>query len=235
MGSFIMKNNFFEKIKKSNFLQGIEKFLLGKGMAYGFIAAIIITIISSVSSILYTQNLYNGLKVNENDQMGANYILDARIDLLKIEQNHKNLLICDDTKASAAYLAQINSLKSGILLDLNKADPTFLHKKGREFLEDAKKLSDNYMKDLDHLISLVKMNSIASARRFSLTYVSSNYTQLDSVLNRMDNFKQDRNLQFYKTVIVIYQINLSIMIMILITTLTARVLLFVNRRKKTAV
>ena len=197
----------------------------------GFVFAIIISIISSISSIVFTLKMYNGLKLMyEQDLVGANYVQTARIILLNIENTQKTFLLNENGKDSAKIIENIYALKKNFYDLIMRADPLFSSRLGKIYFSDATASIEKYFQIIDRLIEANKNNRKKSIS-ISLNEANMAYKDLDAKLDRLDNIKQKKNLKFYSTAIIIFQTNLILIILILLISMIIRIYIY-NRQKK---
>jgi hypothetical protein len=199
---------------------------------FGFIFALTITVIGSLSSIYFTVNISNGIRnMYENDLAGANYIQSARIDLLNIENEQKIILLDENNASIEKNIGIMMSYKNQFNGHMKKAEPLFASKAGRKYFDDAMLSSDNYFKIIDEFLDDLKKDK-KKAVMLTLTEVNNISLELDQKLDRLDNYKQTKNLNSYSTVSIIFQTNLLIIVLILLISIIIRIYLFINQKKQ---
>lgn len=191
-----------------------------------------VTVIGSISSIYYTQNMYNGLKsMYENDVLGANYIQISRIALINIENSQKALLISEAQEDIEKHIENIKSFEKELTENIYQADPLFNGPKGKTNIIEAENSAKSYISIIEKIIDLHKSNQKKRAVSVSLFDANSAYSNLDQLLNRMDDYKQEKNLKFYSTSVFVYKVNLCISFFLLLGSVIIRII-FYNKQKK---
>jgi hypothetical protein len=212
------------------------KISLIEGITLFFIFTMGVTLISSISSIYYTQNLYNGLKsMYENDLLGANYIQISRIALINVENYQKTLLISETTKDIEKSVERIKYFEHELLGNIFQADPLFNTPNGKIYINEAEVSAKTYISIVDRIIALHKSRQKNSAVSVSMNDANTAYSKLDALLNRMDDYKQEKNIKFYSTSVTVYKINLVVIFILFVGSVIIRIIFYKNQKKKKCV
>lgn len=210
---------------------------LKNGITFGFIFALIVTIASSFSSIIYTQNLYNGLKtMYQKDILGANTVQKARYDLLSCDNCLKSIMLRSQLKQDVAQeLNQLSKSRASFLTNLDKADPLFKGRKSQELLNNTRATSAEYFKLVDLILTQLQSTPEFETEEISLNETEAVFQKAEALLRKMDNLKQNRNLSFYKTTLIVYQTNIAILGIVLALSIAVRVALYWKTIKTTKI
>jgi hypothetical protein len=220
-----MRKNKIKLIEKRNIIKKIDFF------TFGFIFALSVTIISSISSIYFTLHISNSLKnMYELDIAGAHFIQKALVNRLNSGNELKIILLDEKNESEQRKIDNIISYKNEFLKNMENAEPLFSSDTGKKYFKDAKISSEKYFKIIDALLSVIKDGKKETVLK-SLKSETKAGLDLDQKLERMDNLKQRKNLKFYSTLIIILQTNLLIIVSILLISIVVRILFFIKQKK----
>jgi len=209
-----------------------SRFSLIDGITLFFIFTMSVTLIGSISSIYYTQNVYNGLKsMYENDLLGANYIQISRIALVNIENSQKTLLISESGKDIEKNIQKIQYFEQELMGNIMRADPLFGSPKGKVYITEAAKSARAYITIIAKIIDLNSANQKKKALSISLNEANIASGKLDHLLDRMDDYKQEKNLKFYSTSVFVYKANLAISFLLLTGSVIIRIIFYRKQKK----
>ena len=220
------KKNNLKFVEKRNIIKKIDFF------TFGFIFAMSVTIISSITSIYYTLHILNALKnMYELDVVGANYTQKAIVNRLNIENELKTIILNDKNESIEKNIDNIKSFKNDFFDNMEKAEPLFTSDTGKKYFKDAKISADKYFKIIDAFLIDSSQDKKKSALK-SLKESSKVGKDLHQKLDGLDNFKQRKNLNFDSTIIIIFQTNLLIIVSILLISIIIRIVLYINQKKQ---
>jgi Four helix bundle sensory module for signal transduction len=208
------------------------------GASAGFITAIIIAIISSINTILFINRMQNDLQtMYEKDLIGQNNIQIARVNLIYLDREIKELILQKDYEAQNKSLDNINGYRQNILEHISIAEPTYTGR-NKQFFKEMKNTHDDYMKLLESNIYKIKelKNAKVAAEIINIdNEMKTNFVKLDNLLNRLDDIKQQKDIRIYKNIIVTNNITLIITILVLFGTIGVRFILYLIDKRKNQV
>jgi hypothetical protein len=167
----------------------------------------------------------------ENDLLGANYIQISRIALVNIENSQKTLLISESGKDIEKNIQKIQYFEQELMGNIMRADPLFGSPKGKVYITEAAKSARAYITIIAKIIDLNSANQKKKALSISLNEANIASGKLDHLLDRMDDYKQEKNLKFYSTSVFVYKANLAISFLLLTGSVIIRIIFYRKQKK----
>lgn len=209
----------------------IKKNILN-GAITALLIALVISIITSINVINYTNNLHDDLKtMYEKDIIGQSYIQTARVNLIYIYSETKNLFLLNDDEIDP-QVVKIRYYENGFREYLSSSRPLFYSEKARGLFISVDAAYSEYRILLDETIRSFKDNKKETAKNILLNDLKIRNERLDNLLNKLDVIKQENDLKYYKKIVLEHEITIVVTILLLVGTIVIRILLFLSNRNK---
>jgi len=142
------------------------------GIIIGFVAAIVVSIFSSISTINYTNGVYTDLKtMYEKDIIGQNYIQTTRVNLLYCDREFSHFLLAKDETIKASTLANTIKFKKGFRENMKNAKPLYYSTEGKSLLIKVEKAQQEYFELLEGKIEYTTKDDPNNAGK-KITYTN---------------------------------------------------------------
>jgi hypothetical protein len=203
--------------------------------AWGFVVAIVVSLFSSVSSVVYIHSLKNDLqKMYLGEFLGQNFIQTARIKLIAINKDMLSALLVTNSSEKSKVIDRIETNKRDLTLLYGKSRLSYRSKRINSLIRDVGASQTECTRMVDTVVDLVKMNRKDEAYRLLSGKLKDRFAEEDSLLSKIDNLKQSHDIKVYKNIN--YQLSISILftLVALVFAIGFRIFVFRNRKKPLA-
>jgi hypothetical protein len=206
------------------------------GAMIGFIVAVIIALIGSISTIRYIYTMKKDLQTwYDKDLVGQNSIQIARVNLLNLDRDLKGLLLAKNKSEIHKILERAHKHRTIFLVQMAVARPHFTSKKSISELDTVFQLSGEYMQILDEIMPRYDVGSRAVLMR-EYRDMARRFETIDRVLDKLDDMKQENDLRVFKKIIRQNEATMVVSSSVLILTILFRIIQFsANRKKKKSI
>jgi hypothetical protein len=206
------------------------------GPMVGFMIAVVIAVIGSISTIRYIYVMQQDLRTwYEKDLVGQNSVQIARVNLLNLDRDLKVLLLAGGSGKMESTMSNIRRHRDNFITQIATARPLFTSKRDSRYIESVFRLSKEY---LDKLNAIMVSSDAARLQEISRNYadMSAKFDEIDRVLDKLDDIKQEKDLQVFRTIISQNEITMGITMVILVITIIVRAihLSVVKKRRSTS-
>jgi hypothetical protein len=202
------------------------------GIIIGFVAAIVVSIFSSISTINYTNGVYTDLKtMYEKDIIGQNYIQTTRVYLLYCDREFNHFMLAKDEKIKVSTQVNIIKFKKGFLENMRNAKPLYYSTEGKSLMIKVEKAQQEYFELLEGKVEKVKQGQI-KVELTNFEDLTAKFNQLDELLRRLDNIKKRNDLHIYRNFINAHKMNIFISVILLIGSIIFRAVIVIRKHRK---
>jgi hypothetical protein len=202
------------------------------GAILGFIAAILISLFSSINTINYTSGFYTDLKtMYEKNLIGQNYIQISRVYLLYCDRELNHFLMAGDTAGRYSAIINIKKFKQSFVENIKITEPTYNSPEGKNHMAGMKEAQLEYFTLLEKIIGEYKKGGATPDFR-AFGELISKFDRLDKLLDRLDDIKQENDLLVYKKIINEHETALLISVLVLVGSIIFRVILLIRNHNK---
>jgi len=197
-----------------------------------FFVAILLALLSSINTLYYTNDFYHDLKIMyEKDWIGQNHIQIARVYLLYSERELNHLLLAKSIREKETALSNISRFKQNFTENINIAEPLYYGTNGKRIINEMKDVYNEYFRLVD---SVAEHHSFSIENREipALKDLMLKFDQLDNLLNKLDDLKQEKDLRIYKKIIDEQEYIMTISVLVLIGTIIFRIIILIQNKKR---
>ena len=198
----------------------------------GFIIAVIFMLFSSINTLRYVYSMQRDLRTwYEKDLVGQNSIQIARVNLLNLDRDLKVLQIERSPDETRKSLLNIKKHRDTFIRQMAIARPLFTSKTALEQLEFVYRLSKDYLKILD---SIMQHHDSDRVHALLLSYgdITARFEEIDKELDKLDDLKQEKDLQVFQNIIGQNEIMMAISFSVLIGSIIFRIFQYSAIKKK---
>ncbi|MDD5672721.1 MAG: MCP four helix bundle domain-containing protein [Chitinivibrionales bacterium] len=200
---------------------------------WGLAAALVVSLISSISSIMYVAGLSSSLQtMYERDLLGQNYVQSARIRLLSMDKEARNLFLMGADGHRQTIIDKISTARLDVAQLLKQSGPMYPGRRSAPLHRETDAAFSACTTTIGSLVDLSLHGQSDRGLRVLRGELSDRFGHLDSLLDSLDNIKQRRDIRVLKNIH--FQLTASI-IFTLITFAFAIGLKFFLYRRKAAV
>jgi hypothetical protein len=198
----------------------------------GFIIAVVFMLISSINTIRYVYVMQKDLRTwYEKDLVGQNSVQIARVNLLNMDRDLKAVLLGRSPDETGKLLSNISKNRKIFVKQMTIARPLFTTKKAAEQLETVYRRSREYLGILDAIMFLHGPGREEALYR-SYADITARFEEIDRELNKLDDFKQEKDLRVFQNIIAQNEAMMVISFAVLILSIIFRLIQFSAIRKK---
>ena len=188
----------------------------------GFMIAVVIAVVGSASTIRYVYVMQKDLRMwYEKDLVGQSSVQIARVNLLNLDRDLKVLLLAGGPGKMESTMKNIRRHRDIFITQMDTARPLFTSKRDSRYIESVFRLSKEYLDKLDMV-----MNSSDATRlqEISRNYagMSAKFEEIDRVLDKLDDIKQEKDLQVFHTIISQNELTMAVSLIILVISIIVR-------------
>jgi amino acid permease len=167
---------------------------------WGLWLAIAISFVSSILTVVYISSLKNDLQeLYEKDFLGQNYMQTARIKLLLIDKEIRNIFFSREPGVKSAALMKINSYRMEIPVFIKKIKPVH-HSEFFSLNNETNAVLSEYLKTIDTLLPLSSLGNRNKTVSIFWETMKIDLNRLDVLLDSLDNIKQRHDLHIFNAI-----------------------------------